>query len=192
MKTLKTAVLLLLFMTILTGVAYPLAVTGLAQGLFPRQADGSIIYRDGRPVGSSLIGQKFSGPGYFHGRPSAAGHGYDATASGGSNLGPTSKTLINHVARRAALVRKENGLPPGAPVPSDLVTSSASGLDPDISPAAAFLQVPRVAKARHLSEDQVRTLVQNHIKGPELGFMGNPRVNVLRLNLALDKLAGKS
>ncbi|MDA8333894.1 MAG: potassium-transporting ATPase subunit KdpC [Peptococcaceae bacterium] len=192
MKTLKTAVLLLLFMTILTGVAYPLAVTGLAQGLFPRQADGSIIYRDGRPVGSSLIGQKFSGPGYFHGRPSAAGHGYDATASGGSNLGPTSKTLIKHVARRAALVRKENGLPPGAPVPSDLVTSSASGLDPDISPAAAFLQVPRVAKARHLSEDQVRTLVQNHIKGPELGFMGNPRVNVLRLNLALDKLAGKS
>jgi len=189
MKTLKTAVLMLLFMTLLTGVAYPLVVTGLAQVFFPRQADGSIIYRNGRPVGSALIGQQFSGPAYFHGRPSDAGRGYDAADSGASNLGPTNKTLINQVAEAAARVRQENGLPPGAPVPADLVTSSGSGLDPDISPAAAFLQVPRVAKTRHLPEDTVRRLVESHIEGPELGFLGDPRVNVLKLNLDLDKIS---
>jgi len=191
MKTLKTAILLLLFMTLLTGVVYPLAVTGLAQVIFPRQANGSILYKDGQPVGSSLIGQSFSGPGYFHGRPSAAGKGYDATASGGSNLGPTSKTLINQVAQNAAKVRTENGLPPNAPVPADLVTASGSGLDPDISPDGALLQVPRVAKARHLPQAQVRSLVESHIQGPEFGLLGDPMVNVLQLNLDLDKITQK-
>jgi len=159
MKTLRTAVLLLLFMTLLTGVAYPLAVTGLARVLFPRQAGGSVLYRDGQPVGSALIGQHFSGSGYFHGRPSAAGQGYDAADSGASNLGPTNRVLLNQIAQRAAQVRRENGLPPGARVPDDLVTASGSGLDPDISPAAAYLQVPRVAAARHLPVAAVRSLV---------------------------------
>lgn len=190
MKTLRTAVLLLLFMTLLTGVAYPLAVTGLARVLFPRQAGGSVLYRDGQPVGSALIGQHFSGSGYFHGRPSAAGQGYDAADSGASNLGPTNRVLLNQIAQRAAQVRRENGLPPGARVPDDLVTASGSGLDPDISPAAAYLQVPRVAAARHLPVAAVRSLVQSHSEGPELGFLGEPRVNVLQLNLDLDKLAG--
>jgi len=190
MKTLRTAVLLLLFMILLTGVAYPLAVTGLARVFFPRQAAGSILYKDGQPVGSALIGQNFSGPGYFHGRPSAAGQGYDAASSGASNLGPTDKALLNQIARRAAEVRQENGLSPKAPVPADLVTASGSGLDPDISPASAFLQVPRVAAARHLPVEAVQKLVQSHIQGPELGFLGEPRVNVLQLNLDLDKMAG--
>ncbi|OAT82334.1 potassium-transporting ATPase subunit KdpC [Desulfotomaculum copahuensis] len=188
LKTISRAVLLLLVMTLLTGIIYPLAVTGLARVIFPRQAAGSLVYRNSAVVGSSLIGQKFAGPGYFHGRPSAAGDGYDAASSSGSNLGPTNKKLIDTVAERAAAVRKENGLPPNAPVPADLVTASGSGLDPDISPQSALLQVPRVARYRHLSEQTVRQLVESHIKGRQLGFLGSSRVNVLELNLALDAL----
>lgn len=180
---------MLVVMTVLLGVFYPLAVTGLAQVFFPRQAGGSLIERDGQPVGSALIGQKFTGPGYFHGRPSTAGKdGYDAVASGGSNLGPTNKELLAAVAQRVAEVRSANDLPAGAGVPADLVTASASGLDPDISPEAAYLQVPRVARARNLPEDKVRSLVARNITAKQFGILGEPRVNVLKLNLELDKL----
>ncbi|MBC7341248.1 MAG: potassium-transporting ATPase subunit KdpC [Clostridia bacterium] len=189
-KRLLTAVSMLVVMTVVTGIIYPLAVTGLARVLFPQKASGSLIYRNGQPVGSALIGQNFSDPRYFHGRPSAAGKaGYDATFSGGSNLGPTNGKLVASVAQRLAAVRAENSLPAGAPVPADLVTASASGLDPDISPEAAYLQVPRVARARNLPEEKVRALVEKNIIGRQFGILGEPRVNVLRLNLELDKLS---
>lgn len=186
---LKRAFLLLLLMTLLTGIIYPLAVTGLAQALFSRQANGLLVYRDGIPVGSALIGQNFSAPRYFHGRPSAAGQdGYDASSSSGSNLGPTSKVLHDNVAGKVSQVRSQNGLSQDSPVPADMVMSSASGLDPHISPESALLQVPRVAKVRQLPEQRVRDLVEKQVERPQLGLLGETRVNVLKLNLALDEI----
>lgn len=189
MHYLKRALVLLLTLTVLTGILYPLLMTGLVQLIFPRQANGSLAYQGGQAVGSRLIGQNFSDPRYFQGRPSAAGKdGYDAAASSGSNLGPTNKKLLESIAAAAEKVRQDNGLPMGAAVPSDLVTASGSGLDPDISPAAALLQVPRVAAARKLAIAKVENLVQGQIKGRQLGILGEPRVNVLELNIALDQL----
>lgn len=169
--------------TVLLGLVYPLAVTALAQVFFKDKANGQLITKNGDIVGSRIIGQAFVGAGYFHSRPSAAGNGYDATNSGGSNYGPTNQKLIDRVAASAADLQKEN---PGTPIPADLVATSASGLDPDISPAAADFQVPRIALVRHLSQPQVRQLIQQHTSERQLGFMGEPRVNVLELNLALD------
>jgi len=173
---------------VLLGVVYPLAVTGLAHMFFPRQAEGSLISRNGVLVGSHLIGQAFSGPGYFWSRPSAAGsgNGYDATASGGSNYAPTNAALATRV---AGTVQTLNPKGTNTPVPIDLATASASGLDPDISPAAAFYQVARVAAERHVSEDTMRNLVSAHITQRQFGLLGEPRVNVLELNLDLDKIA---
>jgi K+-transporting ATPase ATPase C chain len=189
MKTITRALILFLLMTVITGVAYPLAVTGLAQAIFPRRANGSIIYRDGQAVGSELIGQNFAGPGYFHSRPSAAGQsGYDAGSSSGSNLGPTNQAFIKNAAQRAAAVRDRNDLTKNKPVASDLITASGSGLDPHITPQAAGLQVSRVAKARHLSEERVQEMVGRNTEGRQLGLLGEPRVNVLRLNIMLDSL----
>jgi K+-transporting ATPase ATPase C chain len=182
-KNLITAVLMTIVTTLLLGLAYPLVVTVLAQALFPDQANGQLIERDGKIVGSRLIGQTFSSPGYFHGRPSAAGTGYDGTSSGGTNLGPTNKKLIDAVKAGVEAARKANG---SAPVPIDLVTSSASGLDPHISPAAAAFQVPRVARERGVSETDLERLVGAHTAGRQLGILGEPVVNVLELNLALD------
>jgi K+-transporting ATPase ATPase C chain len=176
---------LLAVLTLVTGVIYPVAVTALAQAAFPSQASGSLIVVDGRTLGSSLIGQVFNEPQYFWGRPSAAGAGYDGTASGGSNLGPTSKALIDRISAEVDALRRVNG---DAPIPVDLVTASASGLDPDISPAAAEYQVPRVAAARGLSADAVRAYVARHTSQPLFGFLGEPTVNVLELNLDLDGL----
>jgi len=184
----RTAVLMVIVLTVLLGIVYPLAMTGLSQLIFPGQANGSLV-RDsaGNIVGSALLGQNFSNPEYFHPRPSAAGtDGYDATSSGGSNLGPTNQKLIDTARDRTTAYREENGLAAEAPVPVDAVTASASGLDPDISPANALIQAGRVAKARNLTEDQVRSLVNQYTEGRTLGILGEPRVNVLRLNLALD------
>ena len=185
MKNLVTAILMTIVTTVLLGLIYPLVVTGIAQVIFHDKANGQLIERDGQVIGSRIIGQPFSSPGYFRSRPSAAGaNGYDAAGSAGTNYGPTNKKLIDRVKADAEKVQAEN---PGRPVPVDLVTTSASGLDPHISPAAAEFQVPRVAKERGMSEDEVRRVVAEFTEGRQFGFLGEPRVNVLSLNLALDE-----
>lgn len=183
-KNLLTSLLMTIVTTVLLGILYPLAVTGLAQLMFPNKANGQLITRQGKVIGSRIIGQPFTGPAYFHSRPSAAGAGYDAANSGGTNLGPTNAVLIQRVQQSAAALEGEN---PGTPVPVDLVTTSASGLDPHISVAAAEFQVPRVARARDLSQAQVRQLISAHTQGRQFGFLGEPVVNVLELNLALEQ-----
>ena len=188
MKQLMIAIKATLVLTVLTGLLYPLALTGLAQILFPRQANGSLLAVNGKTVGSALIGQSFTKPEYFQGRPSAAGNGYDGLNSGGSNYGPTNQKLADRVRDDVKKFRAEN---PGytGPIPADLLTASASGLDPDISPASADVQVARVASARGMSADAVRQLVAAHTAGRQYGLFGEPRVNVLELNLALDAAA---
>ncbi|HEX4068213.1 MAG TPA: potassium-transporting ATPase subunit KdpC [Acidobacteriaceae bacterium] len=189
-STLGIAIRYTLVTTVLLGIVYPLVVTGIAQLTMRGKADGSLIVRNGQVIGSELIGQGFSSTRYFHSRPSAAGNGWDATNSGGSNLGPTSQALVTRVDGDVASWHKQDPKAQG-PVPIDLVTTSASGLDPDISPADALYQLPMVAAARHLPEATVRALVESHIQGRQLGFLGEPRVNVLELNLALDALQNK-
>jgi len=196
LRQIRPALVLLVLMTVLTGLAYPLAITGLAQILFPYQAAGSLIPKDGKIIGSELIGQNFTDAKYFHGRPSATTDTdpndptktipapYNAANSGGSNAGPTSKALLDRVAGDVDVLKKENN----APIPVDLVTTSGSGLDPDITPAAAEFQVPRIAKARNLSPDRLHALIADQTQGRVLGVLGEPRVNVLKLNLALDAL----
>src|SRR5271167_1376715 len=198
LKEIRPAVIVLVVLTLITGLAYPLAMTAVAGVIFPKQAEGSLIERDGKVVGSALIGQEFKRDKYFHGRPSATtapdpndatktvAAPYNAANSGGSNLGPSNKALVDRVQGDMEKLKQEN---PSAPVPADLVTTSASGLDPHISPEAAFFQVPRIAKARNLPEDRIRQLVADHTEGRLLGLLGEPRVNVLLLNLALDHLA---
>lgn len=183
-KNLITAILMTIATTILLGIIYPLAVTALAQLIFPRQANGQLIHRDGKTIGSSILGQSFSTPGYFHSRPSFAGNGYDASNSNGSQLGPTNQKLIDRVKADVSRIQAEN---PRTPVPIDLVTGSASGLDPHISPAAAEFQLPSVAKERETTVEQLRPLLAKHTEDRQFGFLGEPRVNVLELNLELDE-----
>jgi K+-transporting ATPase ATPase C chain len=184
-KNLLTAIWMTVVTTLLFGVAYPLAVTGLAQLMFHEQANGQLVKRAGKVVGSRIIGQAFTGKGYFHSRPSAAGNGYDATSSGGSNLGPTNKVLVDRLNADVQRLKAEN---PGAAIPVDLVTASGSGLDPHITPAAAEFQIPRVARERRMSEAELRAIVARHTEGRQLGFLGEPRVNDLELNLDLDAI----
>ncbi len=185
-KNLLISIWMTLATTVLLGIVYPLVVTGLAQVLYPRRANGELIESRGKLVGSRLIGQPFTSPGYFHSRPSAAGPaGYDPTQSGGSNLAPTNKALLDRVSASVQALHAEN---PNALIPIDLVTASASGLDPDISPAAAEFQIPRVAKERKMNQDDLRALVQHHTEQRQFGFLGEPRVNVLGLNLELDQI----
>ena len=187
-NNLRIAILFTLVTTVLFGVIYPLGVTGLAQLLFPSQANGSLIAKDGRLVGSKFLGQSFAGSAYFHSRPSSAGTGYDAAQSSGSNLAPTNHLLLDRVKADVERLRAEN---PRAPIPIDLVTASGSGLDPEISPAAAEFQIPRVARERRMSEAEVRALVQKYTLGRQFGFLGEPRVRVLELNLDLDAIRPK-
>lgn len=187
-KLLITSLLMTVATTLLFGLVYPLVITGLAQVLFHDKANGQIISRDGQAIGSRIIAQPFTEAKYFHPRPSAAGNGYDAANSGGTSLGPTNQKLIDRVQADAKALHEEN---PNQPIPVDLLTTSASGLDPDISPAAAEFQIPRVARARGVSESTIRDLVERHTRQRDLGLLGEPRVNVLELNLALDDLSSK-
>lgn len=187
MRTLNIAIRYTLVTALLLGIAYPLLITGIAQLTMPDKANGQLVMRNGKVIGSAIIGQSFTSDRYFHSRPSAAGSGYDATASGGTAYGPGNQKLIDRIASDVAAYQKQN---PGKSVPIGLVTASGSGLDPDISPHAAFYQVPHVATARHLPEAVVRNLVQSHIEGRQFGVFGEPRVNVLKLNLALDAASG--
>jgi len=184
-KNLLISLWFTLVTTVMFGLIYPLAVTGLSQLLFPGKANGQLIEKNGKLVGSRIIGQAFTGPGYFHSRPSAAGtgNGYDPTSSSGSNLGPTNKVLVDRVNGDVQKLHAEN---PGSPIPVDLVTTSGSGLDPDVSPAAAEFQISRVARERHVSEAEIRSLVAKHILGRQFGVLGEPRVNILELNLDID------
>jgi K+-transporting ATPase ATPase C chain len=184
-KNLVTAVLMTIATTILLGIIYPLTITAISQLIFPARANGQLVLRDGKILGSRIIGQAFTGPGYFHSRPSAAGNGYDAANSGGTNFGPTNQKLIDRVRQDILPLQGET---PDRPIPIDLVTTSASGLDPHISPAAADYQAQRVAHARGTSEDEIRRLIARHTEGRQLGFLGEPRVNVLELNLDLDSI----
>jgi potassium-transporting ATPase KdpC subunit len=186
-KHLGTALRITIVSIVLLGLIYPLAMTGIAQALFPHQANGSLVTVNGKVVGSAIIGQLWTKPQYFQGRPSAAGKGYDPTATGATNYGPTSKKLMDATKATIAAIEKENPAAPGPP-PIDLVTSSASGIDPDISPEAAYWEAPRIAKARGMSLSDVSALIAQHVQGRTFGFLGEPRVNVLELNLALDGL----